>query len=226
MVWYHRPTGRQGTRLCHVTWELTYTRTLVNIGIKRRSRSVHLRKVVIQPYTFDREIKQAKYKQVALPPTPYLQTCSNGTRCPSILQRETSASALRTRTINYIYHGYLSPLLSSLPSSHLTEPSTDRIQHHYIIPTAMKLTVSTLLALIASAVALPTAQRGLPAINQICIACQSSCETFTKHSSDPGAYRQCMLNTCAGRVQSLVLMTARRHAELTSMLVRYRLVDY
>lgn len=90
----------------------------------------------------------------------------------------------------------------------------------------MKLTIPTLFALIASAIALPTAQRGLPEINQICIACQSSCQTFTKNSSNPGAYRQCMLNTCAGRVQSLALMTARRHAELISILVRYRLIDY
>lgn len=54
-MWYHRPPGRQGTQLYHVTWVLTYTRSLVNFGIKRRSRSVHLRTAATQPYIFDHE---------------------------------------------------------------------------------------------------------------------------------------------------------------------------
>lgn len=68
-----------------------YSRTPALLWILRSSLTQTqcslARQVAIQPYSFDREMKQAKSKQLDLSPTSHLQTCSIGTRCPSILDR-------------------------------------------------------------------------------------------------------------------------------------------
>lgn len=208
----------------------TNTRSLVNVeilAIKRHRHRVRLRKVAIHPYSVRLGAKSQKPMQVAVSLTPYPQACSDGAQRPLTMMEEAQPVYFAcVRTIAYKYNCYFSPLIPTPILSKSAQASIVSNKRHLPITTAMKFTITTFLALVASAIALPTAQSSLPMINSMCMACQSSCRSITKSDPVPGAYRTCMINACAGRVRDLAMMIAHWNTELIFILVRYTLVDH
>lgn len=109
---------------------------------------------------------------------------------------------------------YINCYLSSLDQILFTLVQAPTLSNNRHLPTttAMKLTIPALLALIASAVALPQ-WVGPPNPGLRCLLCQKSCTGRRVSLHD------CMKMNC-GQVRYLALMTARRNAELISILVR------